>query len=439
MSQGESIAHLEESTIQPIPLTERHGSAKDLFTIWFGSNIMMLTIVTGSLATTVFKQPFWWAALATLVGSLIGAVFMALHSAQGPQLGVPQMIQTRGQFGSFGALLVVGLVVVMYVGFFASNCVFGGQALHSLNAGIPLDAGVVVIGLISLLGSIYGYKLIHAYARLLSWCSGSVLVLAFVWIIFVHGLPADTFSKHSLNLSGFLGAMSVAALWQIAYAPYVSDYSRYLPPDTGRTAFWSSYWGCVLGSFFPMLLGCLVGLATPDGNVVSGLTGLTQGISVLVIVVLSFGIAASNAMELYCGALSAITVLQTPFHRGRARRGRGRSPRSSCAASRSRSRCSGRTISSPAIRTSSCCCCTCSCRGPRSTSSTITSCVTASTTSIRSSGRTAASTGASIRSPSARISSASSRRRRSWRPISIRANWRAGSAARTCRGSSVCR
>ncbi|WP_423383353.1 hypothetical protein [Burkholderia sp. LMG 32019] len=46
MSQGESIAHLEESTIQPIPLNERHGSAKDLFTIWFGSNIMMLTIVT---------------------------------------------------------------------------------------------------------------------------------------------------------------------------------------------------------------------------------------------------------------------------------------------------------------------------------------------------------------------------------------------------------
>ncbi|MPV02342.1 cytosine permease, partial [Escherichia coli] len=41
--------------------------------------------------------------------------------------------------------------------------------------------------------------------------------------------------------------------------------------------------------------------------------GLTQGISVLVIVVLSFGIAASNARELYCGALSAITVLQTIF------------------------------------------------------------------------------------------------------------------------------
>ena len=322
MSREEGLATVEDSTIQRIPLSQRHGTAKDLFTIWFGSNIMMLTIVTGSIATTVFKQPFWWATLAIVTGSLVGAVFMALHSAQGPQLGVPQMIQTRGQFGSFGSLLVVGLVVIMYVGFFASNCVFGGQALHSLNPSVPLNPSIVLIGLVSLMGSIYGYNLIHAYARLLSWVSGAVLVLAFVWIIFVHGLPGDTFTRGSLSLSGFLGSMSVAALWQIAYAPYVSDYSRYLPPDTGpRTAFWSSYSGCVLGSVLPMLLGCLVGLASSDGNVVTGLTALTKGVSVLVIVVLTLGIAASNAMELYCGALSAITVLQTifPFWSGKAR------------------------------------------------------------------------------------------------------------------------
>ena len=51
---------------------------------------------------------------------------------------------------------------------------------------------------------------------------------------------------------GFLGAVSAAALWQIAYAPYVSDYSRYMPRDTGaRPAFWASYWGCTLGSLLP--------------------------------------------------------------------------------------------------------------------------------------------------------------------------------------------
>ena len=41
------------------------------------------------------------------------------------------MIQTRGQFGSLGSLLVVGIVIVMYVGFLASNLVLGGEALAS--------------------------------------------------------------------------------------------------------------------------------------------------------------------------------------------------------------------------------------------------------------------------------------------------------------------
>ena len=44
---------------------------------------------------------------------------------------------------------------------------------------------------------------------------------------------------------------------------------------------------------------------------VQGLTKLTSGISVLVVVVFSIGIAATNAMNLYCGTLSTLTVGQT--------------------------------------------------------------------------------------------------------------------------------
>lgn len=116
----------EIHTIQPISPAERHGTARDLFTVWFGSNLMLLTIVTGALAVTVFKLPFLGAVIALTGGNLAGGVFMALHAAQGPTLGVPQMVQTRGQFGSLGALLVVGVVIIMYVGFFASNLVLGG-------------------------------------------------------------------------------------------------------------------------------------------------------------------------------------------------------------------------------------------------------------------------------------------------------------------------
>ena len=77
----------------------------------------LLTVVTGGLAVTVFGLPFAWAVLGLATGNFIGAIFMALHAAQGPTLGVPQMVQTRGQFGSIGALLVIGIVIIMYVGF----------------------------------------------------------------------------------------------------------------------------------------------------------------------------------------------------------------------------------------------------------------------------------------------------------------------------------
>ena len=221
---------------------------------------MIMTIVTGGLATTVFGLGFVPAIVGIIIGNVVGGIFMALHSAQGPQLGVAQMIQTRGQFGSFGALLIVVIVVVMYVGFFAANLVFGGEAMAAVSPGISVDAGIIIIGVVSVIATIFGYRLIHAYARVLSIAAGLALVLAFGWILLVHGLPASFLEQGNFNWVGFMGTISVAALWQLAYAPYVSDYSRYMPQGTGSApAFWASYSGCVLGTLFPMILGALVG------------------------------------------------------------------------------------------------------------------------------------------------------------------------------------
>ena len=308
----EQAARIEQHTIYPIPAGERHGRARDLFTVWFGSNIMILTIVTGALATVQFQLSLISAVFAILIGNLVGGIFMALHAAQGPQLGVPQMVQSRGQFGSFGAIFVVALVVVMYLGFVASNLVLGGQSLHSIAGGISDQTGIILIALLSVAAAVYGYDLIHAYARWMTWFCGAALAACFFWVLAVDALPADIWQRGGLTSSGFLGMISVGALWQIAYAPYVSDYSRYMPADSGvRPTFWASYWGCVLGSALPMLLGALLGLTVPDKNIVAGLASATQPISILIVVIFSIGIGATTAMNIYCGVLSTITVGQT--------------------------------------------------------------------------------------------------------------------------------
>lgn len=313
MARKEEATQLESLTIQPIPLEERHGTARDLFTVWFGSNVMLLTIVTGGLAISDFKLSFIWASIGLTVGNLVGAIFMALHAAQGPRLGVPQMVQTRGQFGSYGSLLVVGIVIIMYVGFLASNLVSGGEAIASITTGISDVPGIVLVGVLSVVAAIFGYDLIHAYARVMTYLAGAVITLAAIWIFCVHGVPANFLTRNGYSTQGMLGAISIAALWQIAYAPYVSDYSRYMPADTGaKPAFWASYWGCAIGSLLPMILGAAVATATPEKQgIVAGLAALTHGVAPLVIIVLAVGVAAANAINLYCGALSTLTIGQT--------------------------------------------------------------------------------------------------------------------------------
>ena len=89
---------IETHCIDFIPHNLRHGKASDLFFLWFGANAQMAVIATGIIAI-VPGFSLWWAIAGIILGTLFGSIFMAYHSAQGPHLGIPQMIQSRAQFG----------------------------------------------------------------------------------------------------------------------------------------------------------------------------------------------------------------------------------------------------------------------------------------------------------------------------------------------------
>jgi nucleobase:cation symporter-1, NCS1 family len=303
---------IEQHTIYPIPLDERHGRAGQLFTLWFGANLNVLTVVTGALATTIFHQSFLSGVIAILVGNLTGTVFMALHAAQGPRLGVPQMVQSRGQFGAKGAGFVVALVAFMYLGYAGTAFVTGGQSLHFILPALDPRAAIVGIGALSLAGAIWGHDLIHFCTRMLTYVSGSALLLGYVWLLFITPLPAHFLSEGAFSAVGFFKMVSMGALWQLGYAPYVSDYSRYLPPDSGpRQAFWACYWGTALGGVLPMVLGAMIGPAVTDGNVITAIARLVGPVSWLITLLLAPGVAVAGAICLYGGALAIITLGHT--------------------------------------------------------------------------------------------------------------------------------
>ncbi|MCX5618847.1 purine-cytosine permease family protein [Bombella pollinis] len=303
--------HLETHTIHPIPHTHRYGRVADLFSVWFSANMTLLTVVTGALGPAVFGLSFFWSVLALLLGNMVGAIFMALHAAQGPRLGVPQMVQSRGQFGIYGSVPIILLVVLMYIGFAASNCVVGGGALAHVLPVFNGSKGVWLVAILTLVPCVMGYRAIHICSRFASWVS----IIAVVYAIgcglggFSRSLLADTHG----SLAGFFGAFSVSALWQIAYAPYVSDSSRYLPDEasSGRRAFWATYGGTVIGAVLPMVLGSLLSLSYPSLPLAGALAHAGGRVGNLVVLVLALAIPLANAMSVYCGALCSLTLVQT--------------------------------------------------------------------------------------------------------------------------------
>ena len=306
-------SRIEQHTIYQIPLDQRHGKAHQLFTLWFGANLNVLTVVTGALATTIFHQSFLSAVVAILLGNLIGTIFMALHAAQGPRLGVPQMVQSRGQFGAKGAGFVVALVAFMYVGYAGTAFVTGGQSVHFIVPSLSEDAAIIAIAGVSLAGAIYGHDLIHFSTRMMTYVSGSALLLCYLWLLFITPIPGYFLTQGSFSAVGFFKMVSMGALWQLGYAPYVSDYSRYLPPDSGpRAAFWACYWGTTLGAVLPMILGAMIGPAVIDGNVVTAIAHLTERhVSFIIMLLLAPGVAVAGSICLYGGSLAMITLGHT--------------------------------------------------------------------------------------------------------------------------------
>ncbi|GAO23899.1 putative inner membrane protein [Alicycliphilus sp. B1] len=110
-----STGPIERRTIDMVPEDERHGSPSSQFTLWFGANMQITAVVDGALAV-VFGAEAMAAIVGLLIGNILGGIVMALHSAQGPRLGLPQMISSRVQFGVKGAALPLLLVILMYPG-----------------------------------------------------------------------------------------------------------------------------------------------------------------------------------------------------------------------------------------------------------------------------------------------------------------------------------
>ncbi|EKT4467951.1 cytosine permease [Pseudomonas putida] len=302
---------LETRSIEFVPHAERYGSPKRLFTIWFSSNFQVTALMVGTLGIASGLS-FAWTLLGLLVGNLVGTIFMAAHSAQGPHLGVPQMIQSRAQFGVHGAAIPLLVMVTAAVLFLAASGVLMRDALKAL---LPIsdDQAIILVGVLTFVIGFIGYELIHRLGAWMSLLSTLVFGGALVLILLHPGEAAvNTSLSSGFSWTAFNLVVAQAASWTLGYGPYVADYSRYLPANVNtRTTFWTTYCGCALGSFAMMALGALLAVAIPSAlghDPATAIATLFGPWAPLALGVIALGVIQYNVLCLYSAYMSTVTI-----------------------------------------------------------------------------------------------------------------------------------
>ncbi|UNB50808.1 cytosine permease [Mycolicibacterium sp. YH-1] len=313
-----------ERVVSYVPAEERHGTIAQQFRFWFLSNFQFYAMSIGFIGPSMGLN-FGWSVLATLLGLVIGTTFMALHGSQGPHLGLPQMIQSRAQFGHRGVVVPILSAVFVFVASSIMVVVIASDGIEKV-FGIPAFVGGWLITGIAMVMALSGYDWLHRiYTAVL------YLSLPFI-IILTIALPFQTndigaSSALGFTAIGFIFQATAAAGYNITLAPYVSDYTRYMRSNTsskkmvlavGGGAAMSGLWMMGVGSWLASYLGvgdALSGMRNVGNGVVSHLGDLAALTSVIALI-------AANATSAYSTMLSAVTVRSSfgrPIFTGRSR------------------------------------------------------------------------------------------------------------------------
>lgn len=305
---------IEVRSIDWVPEQERHGKLWHQAPLWFLGNFQYFTIAIGFVGPSLGLS-LWWTILASVLGIAVGTVFMAFHASQGPQLGLPQMIQSRAQFGYSGVIVVTFAAFFTYMAFNVTDQVLLSQGLAGTfhwNATFIAVLSAVLAALLA----IYGHDWVHRVFRILLYISFPLITIITFAIIFGKAGGHATSTHYGFTISAFMAQFTTAAAYNITYAPYVSDYSRYLPRYTSTKkviasvffgASSSAVWLIAIGAWLAVRLGAndgLVGLQTAGNNVVDHLGGLAAFFS-------AAALLATMGMNAYGAMLTMLTGIDS--------------------------------------------------------------------------------------------------------------------------------
>lgn len=266
--QQKMIAYqFEARGIHRVDAEERNDLKKLGFTqislLWFSINLAANNITLGMLGPAVFSLSFLDASLCAVLGMLVGCLPVAYIATFGPLSGLRSMVIARFCMGWWPAKIVVLLNIIVLLGYSLIDSVVAGQILSAISPGgnLSLVVGIIIVAVITLVITTFGYHLVHYYLRY-AWLPQLVV---FSILAGVAGRKFDLSTPSAGDARTIAGNrlsfFSLCLAAAITYAGGAADVLVYYPQETPRwKAFASTLVGLVLSFAYAFVVG--IGLAS---------------------------------------------------------------------------------------------------------------------------------------------------------------------------------
>lgn len=312
---------IERRGIEPIAAQERHGTAFELFWIWFAANLGVLGIVYGGILAAAGLN-LWQSLLVALLAPAVSFALVGVLSVAGKWGGAPALTLSRAPFGTRGNLGPTLLSWISLVGWETVTVITASYALLGLLnlLGLPSDTlwtvvSLLAVALLVVLLGLLGHATLVWMQQAATGIFGLLTLVIVVMLVMQTNWPAVLSAPAGPWDSGVLAMLSVIiAGTGIGWANAGADYARYLPHRVrGRAIVGWTTLGSTLPLFVLIMTGHLLASHVPNlassANPVAAIGAvLPSWMAIPYLMTAIGGLIASADLSIYSSGLNLLAL-----------------------------------------------------------------------------------------------------------------------------------
>ena len=320
MAHDDELSSANEA-LAPLPASQRVFGWHDHASLWFSLGVGLLVMQIGAyLVPAVGTRD---AAIAIVLGSLLGAGLLAWTARLGCESGLASAGLMHATYGSAFARLPVLLNIVQLVGWTTFELVIMregtqaiGQQAFGLALGGPLGGALTTLLWGAVLLALLAGSMVKLVRRFVSRFGLPLVVLSLLWLTwqFATRLQAkglDAFwARPGDGTMGMFGALDLVIAMPVSWLPLVADYARHGKRSAGGlgSAFSGTWIGYALANVWCYALGVMVvSVAEPGTGLVTALLLAQGGLVALGLILID---ELDNAYgDVYSGSVSTHSLL----------------------------------------------------------------------------------------------------------------------------------